>query len=80
MTNMYLANIINNDILLSIVISSICTLVIYLDHKRTNIIYNYTNYIKYIILISISVYIGLYLQKIKIPIKESSIKIGEPNF
>ena len=77
---MYLANIINNDILLSIIISIICTLVIYLDHKRTKIIYNYTNYIKYIILIAISVYIGLYLQKIKIPIKESSIKIGEPNF
>ena len=77
---MYLEQIMNNDILLSLFLSSCCTLIVYIDNKRTKTVNNNTNYIKLIVLISISIYLALYLKNIKIPIKESSIKIGEPDF
>lgn len=77
---MYLEQITNNDILLSFVLSLCCTLIVYMDNRRTKTLTSNIHYVKLIVLISISIYLALYLKKTKISIKESSIKIGEPDF
>ena len=80
MLKIYLEKIMNNDILLSIVLSVFCTMIVYFEHKRQKTIYSNINYVKLVLLISISIYLAIYLKNIKIQVKESSIKIGEPDF
>ena len=80
MFNENLMKIVNNDILLSLVLGIVCTLIIYFENKRTKTEYSYINYVKNIVFISLALYAALYLKNTKIPIKESSIKIGEPDF
>lgn len=75
-----LIKITNNDILLSLVLGVVCTIIIYFENKRNKTEYSYSNYVKNIVFISLTVYGALYLKNTKIPIKESSIKIGEPDF
>jgi len=80
MFNENLMKIVNNDILLSLVLGIVCTLIIYFENKRTKTEYSNINYAKNIVFISFIVYGALYLKNTKIPIKESSIKTGEPDF
>ena len=73
-------SIINNDLMLSSSISIICIIIYYLENRRTNTPHNYNQYTKLLLLIFGAVYLVLYLKNKDITIKESNVKIGEPDF
>jgi len=72
--------IIENNLLLSGVVAVICTLIFYFENKRTKNNYETISYGKLIVLIGISIFFVLFIKNKKIPIPESNVKIGEPNF
>ena len=76
----YVNKILENNILLSGVVGLICCIIFYLENKRTNKKYETISYLKLIILVSLSIYFVLFIKNKKIPIKESNVKIGEPDF
>ena len=80
MISKYYNNIIENKYLLSGVVALICTLLFYLENRRTKEKYENTSYLKLIVLIAITILFVLYIKDKKISIPESNIKIGDPDF
>ena len=80
MISKYYNNVIENKYLLSGVVALICTLLFYLENRRTTEKYENTSYLKLIILIAITILFVLYIKDKKISIPESNIKIGDPDF
>ena len=80
MISKYYNNVIENKYLLSGVVALICTLLFYLENKRTTQKYENTSYLKLIVLIAITILFVLYIKDKKISIPESNIKIGDPDF
>ena len=80
MISKYYNIIIENKYLLSSVVSLICTLLYYLENKRTKNKYDNTSYLKLVLFISISILFVLYIKDKKITIPESNVKIGDPDF
>ena len=80
----YLNYICNNSYLLSIVLSCLCVSIIYIENKMSEKINSYSYYIKLVVLISISVYCGIYLTNTNMnDIKKAenvNVNIGEPSF
>ena len=80
MISKYYNNIIENKYLLSGVVALICTLLFYLENRRTAQKYENNSYLKLIILIAITILFVLYIKDKKISIPESNVKIGDPDF
>jgi len=80
MIQKYINTVLENNILLSLAIGIISSFIIYIDNRRTKNIQGMSVYFKNIVIISLIVYLVFYMKNKKIPIKESSIKIGEPDF
>ena len=80
MISKYYNNVIENKYLLSGVVALICTLLFYLENRRTTEKYENTSYLKLIVLIAITILFVLYIKDKKISIPESNIKIGDPDF
>ena len=80
MISKYYNNVIENKYLLSGVVALICTLLFYLENRRTTQKYENTSYLKLIVLIAITILFVLYIKDKKISIPESNIKIGDPDF
>ena len=80
MINQYINQVVNNNLLLSGVAGLICSLLYYLENKRNKTIVPYISYLKLVILVSLAIYGVLYLKNYNTLIKESSVKIGEPDF
>jgi len=80
MISKYYNNVIENKYLLSGVVALICTLLFYLENRRTKQKYENISYFKLIVLISITILFVLYIKDKKISIPESNIKIGDPDF
>lgn len=80
MISKYYNNIIENKYLLSGVVALICTLLFYLENRRTKEKYETTSYLKLIVLIALTILFVLYIKDKKITIPESNVKIGDPDF
>jgi amino acid transporter len=80
MIHKYINTILENNILLSLAIGIISNFIIYIDNRRTKKTQDSGVYFKNIVIISLIVYLVFYMKNKKLPIKESSIKIGEPDF
>ena len=80
MISKYYNNVIENKYLLSGVVALICTLLFYLENRRTKQKYENISYFKLIVLIAITILFVLYIKDKKISIPESNIKIGDPDF
>ena len=80
MISKYYNNIIKNKYLLSGVVALICTLLFYLENRRTKEKYENTSYLKLIVLIALTIIFVLYIKDKKISIPESNVKIGDPDF
>jgi hypothetical protein len=80
MISKYYNNIIENKYLLSGVVALICTLLFYLENRRTKEKYENTSYLKLIVLIALTIIFVLYIKDKKISIPESNVKIGDPDF
>ena len=80
MLSEYINNILEHNILLSGVVAIICTLLFYIENRRSEHKYENTSYFKLVILITVSIFFVLYVKNKKIPIPEINVKIGEPNF
>lgn len=72
--------VINNNIWLSLFMGVLATLIFYLENKRTKTIYNNMDYIKLLCIVASSIYFVLYIKNKEIKIKESNIKLGDPDF
>ena len=80
MITKYYNMIMNNDFLLSGVVALICTLLYYIENRRTKNVITNVSYIKVLVIVAVAVYLTLYLKNAKVTVKESSVKIGEPDF
>ena len=80
MVKQYYNMVMNNDFLLSGVVALICTLVYYLENRRTKNVITNVSSLKVLGIVAVLVYLTLYLKNSKTTIKESSVKIGEPDF
>lgn len=80
MLSEYINNILENNILLSGVVAIICTLLFYIENRRSDHKYENMSYLKLVILISVSIFFVLYVKNKKIPVPDVNVKIGEPNF
>ena len=80
MISKYYNIVIENKYLLSGLVALICTLLFYLENRRTKEKYETNSYLKLIILIAITILFVLYIKDTKITIPESNIKIGDPDF
>jgi hypothetical protein len=81
--NINIGYICDNTILLSIIISVICTLLIFIDNKIYKVNKPYISYIRIFIVIMIGVNAMIYLKKMdvkNIDSKYTNVKIGEPDF
>jgi len=80
MISKYYNTVIENKYLLSCVIAIICTILFYLENRRTKEKYENTSYLKLIVLIALTILFVLYIKDKKINIPESNVKIGDPDF
>ena len=81
--NISLSYICDNTILLSLIISVICTLLIFIDNKIYKVNKPYISYIRIFIVIMVGVNAMIYLKKMDIKninSKYTNVKIGEPDF
>ena len=80
MVKQYYNMVMNNDFLLSGVVALICTILYYIENKRTKNVITNVSYLKVLVIVTVAVYLTLYLKNTKTVLKESSVKIGEPDF
>jgi hypothetical protein len=80
MISKYYNDVIENKYLLSGVVAVICTLLFYLENRRTKQKYENNSYLKLIVLVSITILFVLYIKDKKISIPESNVKICDPDF
>ena len=80
MITKYYNMVMNNDFLLSGVVALICTILYYIENKRTKNVITNVSYLKVLVIVTVAVYLTLYLKNTKTVLKESSVKIGEPDF
>ena len=80
MVKQYYNMVMNNDFLLSGVVGLICTILYYVENKRTKNVITNVSYLKVLVIVTVAVYLTLYLKNTKTVLKESSVKIGEPDF
>ena len=81
--NINISYICDNTILLSLIISTICTLLIFIDNKIYKVNKPYISYIRIFIVIMFGVNAMIYLKKMdikNIDSKYTNVKIGEPDF
>ena len=76
----YVNKILDSNYLLSFSVGLLCTLLFFLENKRTKQKYENISYLKLLVLNSISIFFVLYIKNKKIPIPESNVKIGDPDF
>ena len=72
--------IINNNLWLSLAVSCLVTIIYYCENRRTKTKYNNIDYFKQFCLISLAIYFVLYIKNKEIIVKESNIKMGDPDF
>ena len=81
--NISLSYICDNTILLSLIISVICTILIFIYNKIYKVNKPYISYIRIFIVIMVGVNAMIYLKKMdikNIDSKYTNVKIGEPDF
>ena len=81
--NISLSYICDNTILLSLILSVICTLLIFIDNKIYKVNKPYISYIRIFIVIMVGVNAMIYFKKMdikNIDSKYTNVKIGEPDF
>lgn len=81
--NINFSYICDNNLLLSLIISVICTLIIFIDNKIYKINKPYISYIRICVVIMVGINALIYLKKMdinKVNSKYDSVKIGEPDF
>jgi amino acid permease len=80
----YFNSVCNNNYLLSIILACICVIIVYFENKMSNKINSNIYYIKLLVLITVAVYSGIYLNNTNIVnIKQAenvNVNIGEPSF
>lgn len=80
MIKLYYDMIINNNLMLSGAIAVISVLIFYLENRRTKQPHNYSSYAKLLIIIFGAINLVLHVKNKNITIKETNVKIGEPDF
>ena len=80
MVKQYYNMVMDNNLLLSGVVGLICTLLYYIENKRTKNVITNISYLKVFVIVTAAVFLTLYLKNTKTVLKESSVKIGEPDF
>ena len=80
MISKFINNILEKNILLSGVVAIICTLLFYIENRRSEHKYENMSYLKLLILITVSIFFVLYVKNTKIKVPDANVEIGEPNF
>lgn len=80
MISKFINNILEKNILLSGVVAIICTLLFYIENRRSEHKYENMSYLKLLILITVSIFFVLYVKNTKIIVPDANVEIGEPNF
>ena len=81
--NINFGYICENNFLLSLCVSLICTIVIFIDDKISKIKKPYISYGKHFVVIMVSIFGVLYLKNMNIKTLETKydkVKMGEPDF
>ena len=80
----YVNKVLDNNYLLAIAVSVICTILFYLENRRAKHKYENVSYLKLIVINAIAIIGVLFLKNKKLPVKtpDANVKleIGEPNF
>jgi hypothetical protein len=80
----YVNKVLDNNYLLAVVVSIICTIIFYLENRRAKHKYENVSYLKLIVINAVAIIGVLFIKNKKLPVKTSDanvkLEIGEPNF